>query len=320
MPKISVIVPVYNVASYLKECIDSLLSQIFNDIEIILVDDGSTDESGYICDQYAQKDARIKVIHKRNGGLSDARNAGLDICRGEFIGFVDSDDYVDNDMYEILYRNAVKYKADISMCCDRRVPYQAGDYDFKGNKVSVWESKEEMIRQIFLARRTAVAVCLKIFHRNIFRQTRFPVGMTMEDAYIVLDTLRDCQLLVFQDVSKYNYRRRKGSIVQRTAYTDKILDLVYVYERNYNIIKKEYPALESVGEYRLFWALRETLARIGATTDYQEHENVIAQLQQRIKRDLKRLWANPYMDARQKAATILAMISCRGVAKLKHYV
>lgn len=319
MQKISVIVPVYNVAPYLKECVNSVIGQTLSDLEIILIDDGSTDGSGAICDGYAQKDDRIKVIHKPNGGLSEARNAGLDIATGEYIGFVDSDDYIDTDMYEILYHNAINLKADISMCCDRRVPHQAGDYNFNENKVSVWESKEEMIREIFLARRTVVAVCLKIFHRNIFRQTRFPVGMTTEDAYILLDTLRDCHRMAFQKISKYNYRRRQGSIVLQTTYSDTILDLVRVYERNYDIIKKEYPSLMAVGEYRLFWGLRETLARIGATSDYDEQKQVIELLQDKIKKNLLKLLKNPYMDIRQKVATLVAMFSCHRIAKFKHY-
>lgn len=116
MPKISVIVPVYNVAPYLKKCVDSIINQTFTDIEIILVDDGSTDESGTICDQYAQKDSRVKVIHKPNGGLSDARNSGLEVCSGEYIGFVDSDDWISPDMYETLIHFAVKEDLDVAMC------------------------------------------------------------------------------------------------------------------------------------------------------------------------------------------------------------
>lgn len=320
MPKISVIVAVYNVAPYLKKCVDSIINQTFTDIEIILVDDGSTDESGTICDQYSQRDRRIKVIHKTNGGLSDARNAGLDICKGDFIGFVDGDDYIDDDMYEVLYNNALRYKADISMCCDRRVPYHSGDYNFKDNKVLVWKDKEEMIRQIFLSRRTVVAVCLKIFHRKIFSQLRFPLRLTTEDAYIVLDTLQYCQCMVFQKTSKYNYRRRQGSIVQRITYTDRILDLVHAYEKNFNIVKADYPELERVAEYRLFWAFRETIARIGATRDYKEHKHIIKLLQSQIKRNWKSILLNPYMDLGQKLATLLAMASCRRIAKFKHYL
>ncbi|WP_227166600.1 glycosyltransferase, partial [Enterococcus faecium] len=114
MCEISIIVPVYKVEKYLRKCVDSILAQTFTDFEVILVDDGSPDNSGKICDEYAEKDNRVRVIHKENGGLSSARNAGIDVARGKYLGFVDSDDYIDEDMYEILYENLKIHDADIS--------------------------------------------------------------------------------------------------------------------------------------------------------------------------------------------------------------
>ncbi|HAQ0795523.1 TPA: glycosyltransferase, partial [Enterococcus faecium] len=105
MCRISIIVPVYNVEKYLKKCVDSILGQTFTDFELLLIDDGSTDNSGSICDELAKTDNRIKVIHKENGGLSDARNIGIEVAKGDFIGFIDSDDYIDEDMYAFLYNN-----------------------------------------------------------------------------------------------------------------------------------------------------------------------------------------------------------------------
>ena len=105
MPIVSVIVPVFNVEKYLDKCIESLIKQKLKDIEIILVDDGSTDLSGKICDEWKTRDSRIQVIHKKNGGLSDARNVGVELAKGKYIGFVDSDDYVSDDMFQILYQN-----------------------------------------------------------------------------------------------------------------------------------------------------------------------------------------------------------------------
>ncbi len=111
---ISIIIPVYNVERYLRECIDSIIAQTYKNLEIILVDDGSSDKSGEICDEYSKKDSRIKVIHKKNGGLSDARNVALDIAKGDYIGFIDSDDYIEKDMFQILYNLAEEYNAEIS--------------------------------------------------------------------------------------------------------------------------------------------------------------------------------------------------------------
>ena len=129
MPKISIIVPVYNVEKYLEKCVRSILAQTFTDFELILVDDGSPDSSGAMCDQFAEQDQRVKVIHKENGGLSDARNAGIEIATGEYLGFVDSDDYIADDMYELLYTNIVKEDADLSIC---------GIYDvYEGKELSL---------------------------------------------------------------------------------------------------------------------------------------------------------------------------------------
>ena len=113
---ISVIVPVYNVEKYLEKCIDSIINQTYQNLEIILVDDGSTDGSGKICDEYSRKDNRIKVIHKENGGLSDARNIGIKNANGGLIGFIDSDDYITENMFEVLQKDLRKYNADISSC------------------------------------------------------------------------------------------------------------------------------------------------------------------------------------------------------------
>jgi glycosyltransferase involved in cell wall biosynthesis len=116
MCEISIIVPVYDVEKYLKKCVDSILNQTFKDFELILVDDGSPDNSGAICDQYAEKDSRVRVIHKENGGLSDARNAGIEVARGKYLGFVDSDDFVNEDMYKQLYTSIIENNADLSIC------------------------------------------------------------------------------------------------------------------------------------------------------------------------------------------------------------
>ena len=113
-PKISVIVPVYKVEKYLDKCVESIVNQTYKNLEIILVDDGSPDNCPAMCDEWAEKDERIRVIHKENGGLADARNAGMDIATGDYIGFVDSDDWIEPNMYEVLLKNALKYDADIS--------------------------------------------------------------------------------------------------------------------------------------------------------------------------------------------------------------
>ncbi|MGM9597611.1 MAG: glycosyltransferase family 2 protein [Eubacteriales bacterium] len=234
MPEISVIVPVYNVERYLRQCIDSILAQTFRDFELILVDDGSIDQSGKICDEYAQKDNRVIVIHKKNGGLSDARNAGLDIAIGEYIGFVDSDDYIDTRMYEKMYREIKNTSADI-VCC-------AMDYFYDGNSrmTGKWPDISEAIlyeRKDFIDNFYPVtkeiiraSACNKLYCKYVFDTVRFPVGKKYEDSFARLDILNAAnQVLVLPD-ALYFYRQRNGSIMSTVSESDMDeVEFVYHY-------------------------------------------------------------------------------------------
>lgn len=174
---ISVIVPVYNVEKYINRCIDSILSQTYKNLEVILVDDGSKDNSGAICEKYKRIDSRIKVIHKENGGLSSARNAGLDCCTGDYIGFIDSDDWIDENMYQILLDNMIEFDTDVSDCeiliTNGSVPAKKGKYSR-----SVLREKEMLIDYF---RKDKVSVCCKLYKRSVIEKMRFPVGKINED-------------------------------------------------------------------------------------------------------------------------------------------
>ena len=183
--KISVIVPVYKVEEYLCRCVDSIINQTYKNLEIILVDDGSPDSCGRICDEYAEKDSRIKVIHKENGGLSSARNAGLDIATGDYIGFVDSDDFIDAEMYSMLYEMIKNADVEISGVNGRSfveeehlLPYIAGR-----KNISKEQSCEEAIKGLLL-RTFNSSVCSKLFLGSLFKSRRFEIGKLSEDALL----------------------------------------------------------------------------------------------------------------------------------------
>jgi len=186
--KISVIVPVYNVEQYLERCIDSIINQTYKNLEIILVNDGSTDNSGQLCDELAKKDDRIRVIHKKNGGLSDARNVGVDEAKAELIGFIDSDDYIDEDMYELLINNLKAANADLSMC---------GHYDVYNNvpeaqvvDKKTWElSPREAIKMVMEAKILSVTAVNKLYKKSLFSELRFEIGKIAEDAFIMIKLL-----------------------------------------------------------------------------------------------------------------------------------
>lgn len=213
--RISVIVPVYNVEAYLNRCVDSILAQSFGQLEIILVDDGSTDRSPAICDRYAGQDERIRVIHKENGGLSDARNAGLRIATGEYIGFVDSDDWIEPDMYKDMYEAAVKYDAQVAVC---RYAEVYKDRVVDGSQGDVVLLNRNEVLDIYICEHPQYkiynSVWSKLFCRKVIEDLQFPKGRNSED--IVFTTKAFCRLehCVYLDRAYYNYvREREGSIM-----------------------------------------------------------------------------------------------------------
>ena len=209
MPKLSIIVPVYKVEQYLHKCIDSILSQTFTDFELILIDDGSPDRCGKICDEYAAKDDRIIVIHQKNQGVSAARNAGLDIARGEYIGFVDSDDWIEPIMYESMLLDTYK-EFDI-------VTVGAKSYEDNNVRVilaidSVFDQEELLSELIAQPNRIGGGVVNKIFKKSILKNVRFPAGITMcEDRLFLFDAYSNAGSCRSLPLPMYSIVARKGS-------------------------------------------------------------------------------------------------------------
>ena len=211
---ISVIVPVYNVERYIRQCVESILEQTYADLEIILVDDGSTDGSGSICDEYKLKDNRVVVIHKCNGGLSEARNAGLDIARGEYIGFVDSDDYIEPDMYEVLYKNCERYAADLAAARFVKFNTQGEVRKNFTENIEVF-SREEMLRLFIVGDRRyeiTMSVWDRLYKRELISDLRFPVGKCYEDIVFSTKVIEKSKINVYIDRALYHYRLRGDSI------------------------------------------------------------------------------------------------------------
>ena len=212
-PAISIIVPVYKVEKYLPACIDSILAQTFRDFEMILVDDGSPDNCPALCDAAAAKDSRVRVIHKKNGGLSDARNAGLDIARGEWIGFVDSDDTIAPEMYEVLYGLAQAHHANLAVC-----GIQLIDEQDKPLQKPLTEPKQFVLtREQAIARIASLPFHLaynKLYRREIFARLRYPVGRLNEDSFTAPAVLEQVTTAVYTQQPLYHYRQRTGSIMR----------------------------------------------------------------------------------------------------------
>lgn len=202
-PLISIIVPVYKAEPYLRKCADSILAQTYSNIEVIFVDDGSPDGCPTICDEYAAKDSRVVVLHQKNAGVSAARNAGLDAAKGDYVGFVDSDDWIERDMYEVLYEVMVDSKSDISVlsfCGDSDVPEKvnAGAY--------IVFSKMEAIKKMLLYQNNLVNVWGKLYNRRMFKNIRFPYGIAIgEDTVVSLKAIENSNNVAYIDYKGYHY-------------------------------------------------------------------------------------------------------------------
>ena len=215
-PLISVIIPVYNVEEYVESCIISVINQQYNNLEIILVDDGSTDKSGEICDQFALQDARIKVFHKKNGGLSDARNYGLANSSGDYIGFVDSDDYISTELYSTLLELCLKYDSKIS--CARFDTFGEDKWNIpkETGKIEVLSSCE-LLKMIiwpwlYPDKFASISVWDRLYKKDLIEQLIFPKGKIYEDIIYSTKAIIGADKCVYINKILYHYRLRDGSI------------------------------------------------------------------------------------------------------------
>lgn len=247
---ISVIVPVYNVEKFLARCVDSILSQTYEDLEVILVDDGAKDASGRICDEYAEKDSRVKVIHKENGGLSSARNAGIDAATGTYLAFVDSDDWIEPEAYQHMLGLMKKYGA--KLVC-------AGRYDVDGatgeKSVGLCPQKEEcisaeeMVGRIFLWDGCDSSACDKLYHRALFETFRYPHGKVCEDVATTYKIVLEAERVVMCDRPIYNYYHRPDSITTDSVISERSFHFSQHTARIYADILENHPGIQTQARY-----------------------------------------------------------------------
>lgn len=222
-PLISVIVPTYNVEKWLPRCVDSILVQDYKNLEIFLVDDGSPDGCGKICDEYAEKDKRIMVIHKPNGGLSDARNAAIDIAKGEYITLIDSDDYVTPDYVSTLYSLIEKYNSEMSIATWCIFPEGTTPIRPHVRTKEIVMTRNEALSNMFYQKGYDVSACVKMYHRSLFEGVRYPKGQLFEDLQTTFKLMLKCKNVAFTNKPVYYYMFRKGSI-EGAPFSEKKMD------------------------------------------------------------------------------------------------
>lgn len=312
-PIISIIVPVYNVEKYLCRCIDSILAQTIKNYELILVDDGSTDNSGKICDDYQKKKEQIVVIHKENGGLSSARNAGINIASGKYLGFVDSDDFIDNDMYEFLYNNIIKEDAEMSVC---------GSFDCYDGKISkILNSyykvmnQEEAIKCILDGKIAGASACNKLYKREIFNDIRYPIGKTSEDAFVIIELLMKCNKIVISSKQKYYYFHRENSITT-CKFTKAQFDVIEAYFNNYNLVCKHYPQIQNIALERLLWSYFITLDRMIASNMCGEYKEKRKEIVQYLRKHCMTVFKSSILTKSRKLSMLVLLLSFYAYEKL----
>lgn len=244
MVKLSIIVPIYNVERYLERCIISILNQTYINFELILVNDGSTDNSKDICEKYLSIDNRIKLINKKNGGLSSARNTGIELAIGEYIAFVDSDDYINKYMYEVLITTLKKDKSDMVICGYNKVDQNEANFQEINNYIDVNNvlaskiSKVEALDKLLIEGEKFVVPWNKIYKRKLFNELRYKNGKIYEDEFLAHRVLYKCNKVSVINEKLYFYIQRDGSIIN-SKFTTKRFDKVYALKERIDFLKEK---------------------------------------------------------------------------------
>lgn len=305
-PLISVIIPIYNVEQYLKRCVESIRHQTYSNLEIILVDDGSPDSCGKICDDYQKADNRIKVIHKKNGGLSDARNVGIEIARGEYITCIDSDDFISPFFIENLWIAIQKSECEIATSWF--VDYYEGDKIPETKKVNIKDIKvfnrEEFYKKLLYQDGVEISAWGKLYKTNLFQGVKYPVGKLYEDiptTYLLVE--KTTKVAVIPNID-YFYFQRTTSIAQ-AAFSVRKMDAINHMDDFKNYIIQKYPSLEKAAECRYFSTVCNIL--------FQIHSPEFAKQEKELWQEIKKYRYSVMTNRNgRKKARIAAFLSYGG--------
>lgn len=306
--KVTLVIPVYNVEKYLDRCMVTVLGQTYKNLEIILVDDGSTDNSGKKCDEYKEKDSRVHVIHQENAGLSAARNAALDIMTGDYVMFIDSDDKVDKQIVEFMLEDIHLYKCDIVEC---------GTYDIYGEKIVARKSLEKT--RAYTVEEAlcidigsiggTVSACGKLYKKKIFATVRYREGKICEDGYAIVDVLSQAERIVIDIRPMYYYYHRKNSITSK-AFTKSNLDYAEAYKYNLKLVKEKYPSVVPMVIFQLDWNCLAAIDRILMCEDWKTNK-YLPNLMKYAKKNKRRMFRSRRMRRNRKIALLLLLFNIK---------
>lgn len=272
MKKVSVIIPVYNVEKYLRECLDSVVNQTYKNLQIIVVDDGSTDSSGKICDEYADKDNRITVIHQENAGAANAKNTGLDNVNGDYIAFIDSDDYVALDWIQVMVATLEEYSADIVECGLKKLYKDGTSVPFEINNCELAEYENTTFLKEYLYNQTGVIFLNKIYKADLIKDVRFKTERRcVDDAFFTYKVVSSAKKIIRISKALIYYRQRLSSAMHNADHNDQIIiDSLDVMLERYEWIKQKLPQLTREYlfhdiDYLLFMANNYSFSNASAT-------------------------------------------------------
>ena len=253
---ISVVIPVYNVEKYIRESLDSIINQTYKNLQIILIDDGSTDSSGSICDEYAASDDRITVIHQKNAGAGAAKNTGLDLIQGEYFSIIDSDDYIELNMYEKMVCYMENYRVDVVQCLFRNVFVNCKvdrKYIIKSNGIRK-VSRNKFLKEYLYDWKYAI-FWNKLFKTSLLKNIRFPIGRKIDDEFFTYKLICNSEHIVNTQDVFYNYRMRQSSVMNENADKRLILDRIDCFVERYEYVSERFPELEVLYYQKLADAL-----------------------------------------------------------------
>ncbi len=286
---ISVVVPIYKVEKYLDECINSIIHQTYTNLEIILVDDGSPDNCPKMCDEWAKKDERIKVIHKKNGGLSDARNAGLAIATGEYISFIDSDDFLELDLYKLAIENLNSENAQI-FAFGRYYVYGDQREVHQKQNVKLIMNSEEALDTMNKFGYYDVAAWDKVYKRSLFDEIIYPVGKISEDWFVTYKLIDRADKIIYDSKPLYNYRQRANSITHSSNVKINY-DVIDASSEVLDFINKKYPNIVLNANTRYIYTLIGVYNNI-LCYDKVNRKDKLSSLYRKIKKDYKKIIRN----------------------------
>lgn len=265
---VSIIIPIYNTQNYLSRCLDSVINQSYKNLEIILVNDGSTDNSLDICENYAKKDSRIKIINKNNGGLSSARNAGLDICKGKYISFIDSDDWVEEDFIESLLEGIKKENVGISIIGHKKVNEEEISHTNNVDNIpNTLLTSSDAINLYMNNKLGTTSICNKLFVKKLFDGIRFPLNVYYEDEHILLDLLLKVKKVYVRNQVKYYYLQREGSIINSNYNWEKFYSLISLLNKQKGFVEKKMSGIKNLFYMKACFSIAERIKYTPKNTD-----------------------------------------------------